>query len=116
VLGSNGEYLPNNIHIAWQTPAYILVGISEIFASVTALEYAYTKAPSRLKSLVQAIYLLTSAFGSAIGEAFIPLTGDPQIMWMFVGLCIAAVISGGLVWVLFHKYNEEEEKMNELGY
>jgi hypothetical protein len=37
-------------------------------------------------------------------------------MWMFVGLCIAAVIAGGLVWVLFRKYNDEEEKMNELGY
>jgi POT family proton-dependent oligopeptide transporter len=75
VVGPSGEKLPNDIHVAWQTPAYVLVGISEIFASVTALEYAYTKAPTRLKSFVQAVYLLTSAFGSAIGEGFIPLTG-----------------------------------------
>ena len=28
----------NDIHIAIQTPAYFLVGIAEIFASVTGLE------------------------------------------------------------------------------
>lgn len=33
---------------------YILVGIGEIFASITSLEYAFTKAPLRMKSVVVA--------------------------------------------------------------
>jgi POT family proton-dependent oligopeptide transporter len=105
----------NNVHIAIQTPAYMLIGISEIFASVTGLEYAYTKAPPSMKSFVQSMYLLTNAFGSAIGEALVSVAVDPKILWMFVGLAIASFIAGCVVWLIFHKYNETEEAMNELG-
>ncbi|CZR69416.1 probable peptide transporter PTR2-A [Phialocephala subalpina] len=106
--------LPNNIHIAIQTPAYMLIGISEIFASVTGLEYAYMKAPPSMKSFVQAMYLLTNAFGYAIGEAFTPLVGDPQIMWLFTGLCVGSFCVGVLFWVLFHKYDAREDEVNAL--
>ena len=59
----------------------MLIGISEIFASVTGLEYAYTKAPPSMKSFVQSIYLPTNAFGSAVGEALDPVVYDPAILW-----------------------------------
>ncbi|KAF2001222.1 di/tri peptide transporter 2 [Amniculicola lignicola CBS 123094] len=104
----------NHIHIAAQTGAYALIGISEIFASVTGLEYAYTKAPPSMKSFVQSMYLLTNAFGSAISESFTPVLYDPAIQWLFVGLAIAAFITGCIIWVLFHHLNAMEEDMNAL--
>ncbi|KAF1360594.1 peptide transporter PTR2-A [Lizonia empirigonia] len=104
----------NNIHIATQTGAYMLIGISEVFASVTGLEYAYTKAPPSMKSFVQSMYLLTNAFGSAISEALNPLLYDPAIMWMFCGLAVASFIAGCLIWILFHHLNDEEDAMNAL--
>lgn len=104
----------NNIHIATQTGAYMLIGISEIFASVTGLEYAYTKAPPSMKSFVQSMYLLTNAFGSAISEALNPLVVDPKIQWMFVGLAVSSFIAGCLIWILFHHLNETEDEMNAL--
>lgn len=103
-----------NIHIAAQTGAYMLIGISEIFASVTGLEYAYTKAPPNMKSFVQSMYLLTNAFGSAIGEALNPVLYDPAIQWMFVGLAVSSFIAGCLIWILFHHLNATEEEMNAL--
>lgn len=110
----NGVHQGNNIHIAAQTGAYILIGLSEIFASVTGLEYAYTKAPPGMKSFVQSMYLLTNAFGSAISEALNPLLYDPAIMWVFAGLAIAAVIAGALIWIIFHHLNDTEDEMNQL--
>ncbi|KAF5317602.1 hypothetical protein D9758_018895 [Tetrapyrgos nigripes] len=45
---------------------YILIAFSEIFASITGLEYAFTKAPKNMCSLklVMALFLLTNAFGA----------------------------------------------------
>jgi POT family proton-dependent oligopeptide transporter len=111
---ADGVIQGNNIHIASQTGAYMLIGLSEIFASVTGLEYAYTKAPPSMKSFVQSMYLLTNAFGSAISEALNPLLYDPAIQWMFVGLAIASFIAGCLIWILFHHLNEKEDNMNAL--
>jgi POT family proton-dependent oligopeptide transporter len=110
----DGVIYGNNIHIAAQTGAYMLIGISEIFASVTGLEYAYTKAPPSMKSFVQSMYLLTNAFGSAISEALNPVLIDPKIQWMYVGLAVASFIAGGLIWILFHHYNDTEDEMNAL--
>jgi POT family proton-dependent oligopeptide transporter len=104
----------NKIHIASQTGAYMLIGISEIFASVTGLEYAYTKAPPNMKSFVQAMYLLTNAFGSAISEALNPVLYDPAIQWMYVGLAVSSFVAGCLIWILFHHLNATEEQMNAL--
>ncbi|KAH9879275.1 hypothetical protein J1614_002714 [Plenodomus biglobosus] len=104
----------NNIHIATQTGAYMLIGISEIFASVTGLEYAYTKAPPSMKSFVQSMFLLTNAFGSAISEALNPLLYNPAIMYMFAGLAVASCIAGCLIWILFHHLNDQEDALNSL--
>ncbi|KAJ5180913.1 MFS peptide transporter Ptr2 [Penicillium capsulatum] len=110
----DGSATGNNIHIAIQTPAYMFIGISEIFASVSGLEYAYTKAPPSMKSFVQSMYLLTNAFGSALAEALTPAAFDPAIMWMFVGLAGASFLAGIIFWFVFHHLNAQEDDMNAL--
>ncbi|CAR29353.1 hypothetical protein ZYGR_0AD00330 [Zygosaccharomyces rouxii] len=107
---------PNNIHIGWQVPAYVLIAFSEIFASITGLEYAYSKAPTSMKSFIMSIFLLTNAFGSAIGCALSPVDTDPKYLWMFTGLAVASFISGCLFWLTFHHLNDTEEEMNAMDY
>ncbi|KAK6357661.1 hypothetical protein TWF718_001969 [Orbilia javanica] len=110
----NGVAQGNKVHIAVQAPAYVLIGVSEILASVTGLEYAYMKAPESMRSFVQAMFLLTYAFGAAISEALSPIAGDPTILWMYVGIAVAALVSGWLFWWKFRKLNSMEDQMNEL--
>lgn len=113
--GMDGESpLPNNVHIAVQTPAYVFIGLAEIFISVTGLEYAYTKAPPSMKSFVQSMYLLTNAFGSALSEALLPVLFDPKILWMYAGIAIFTLCTAVVFWFLFHHYDAMEEKMYDL--
>ena len=67
-----------------------------------------------MKSFVQALYLLTTAFGSALSEAFLPVVVDPKIIWMYTGIAVSAFITGCLFWFLFHHYDDDEEKMYAL--
>ncbi|EFR05005.1 peptide transporter PTR2-A [Nannizzia gypsea CBS 118893] len=109
----NGK-LPNQIHVAVQSPAYLMIGLSEIFASITGLEYAYTKAPPSMKSFVMAMFLLTSAVGAALGMAISPVAKDPKLVWMYTGLSVASAVAGIIFWFLFSRYNAKEEAMNAL--
>lgn len=113
-LACETSHLPNEVHVAVQTPAYFFMAISEIFASITGLEYAYTKAPPSLKSFVMSIFLLQSAFGSALGVALAPIAKDPRLVWMYTGLCISTSAAAGLFWVCFRHLNATEESMNAL--
>lgn len=104
----------NKVHIAIQAPAYMFIGLAEVFLSVSGLEYAYMKAPERLKSFVQSLFLLTNAFGAALGMALTSVAYDPAIEWMYVGLCCTAVVTAVIFWLLFRKLNHEEDKWNAL--
>lgn len=55
--------------IAWQLLAYLILTLSEVFVSVTALEFAYTQAPNRMKSVVMALYLLSMSLGNLFTAA-----------------------------------------------
>ncbi|XP_056145064.1 solute carrier family 15 member 2 [Lampris incognitus] len=56
----------NNVHITWQIPQYILITAGEVMFSITGLEFSYSQAPANMKSVLQAGWLLTVAFGNVI--------------------------------------------------
>ena len=51
-------------HITWQILAFAALTAAEVLVSVTHLEFAYTQAPKKLKSLVQCTYLGAVALGN----------------------------------------------------
>ncbi|KAK9523816.1 hypothetical protein VZT92_017705 [Zoarces viviparus] len=57
---------PNTIHMAWQIPQYFLITVGEVVFSVTGLEFSYSQAPSNMKSVLQAGWLLTVAVGNIV--------------------------------------------------
>jgi POT family proton-dependent oligopeptide transporter len=111
----DGKREHNHVHVALQIPAYFLVALAEIFAAITGLEYAYTKAPASMKSFIMAMFLLTSAGGAALGAALAPLAKNPQLTWFYLGLAITSGTTTVVFWFLFNKYNNMEDSLNELG-
>jgi len=56
----------NSVHMLWLTPQFFVITVGEIMFSITALEFSYSQAPSSMKSVLQAVNLLTVAFGNVI--------------------------------------------------
>lgn len=83
---SDGGKIPNNVNNAVQLPVYVLEGLSEIFSNPAFYEYAYTKAPRSMKSFVQAIFSVTTVFGSALAIALAPTYHNPALMYMYTSL------------------------------
>lgn len=50
--------------IGWQVLAYLLITSAEILISVTALEFSYTQAPPRMKSVIMSLYMLSMSLGN----------------------------------------------------
>lgn len=90
-LGGDGETTCPTVSInVWaQTGAYVLIAISEIFASITSLEYAFSKAPVNMRSLVMSVALFTSAISAALGEAFVPISADPNLVWNYGSMAVS---------------------------
>lgn len=57
---------PNTVHMCWLIPQYIVMTAAEVMFSVTGLAFAYSQSPASMKSLLQASWLLTVAFGNVI--------------------------------------------------
>lgn len=88
----------NDISGALIIPAYVLIGISEIFASITGPDYAYKKAPEKMKSLVMALFLFMNCFGSILGFALVSVAFNPKLMWMYAGIAIAMGVCAPLFY------------------
>lgn len=52
--------------ILWQIPMYFVLTCGEVMVSITGLEFAYTEAPTSMKSVCQAAFLLTVAIGNIV--------------------------------------------------
>ncbi|MDB6065650.1 MAG: proton-dependent oligopeptide transporter family [Pedosphaera sp.] len=55
--------------IAWQFLAYTFLMASEIMVYATGLEFSYTQAPKRMKSMVMSLFLLTNSVGNLFTSA-----------------------------------------------
>jgi POT family proton-dependent oligopeptide transporter len=111
-LEEEGKHSPISVWV--QVLTYVLGGISEILASVTSLEYAYTKAPRNMRSLVQAVALFMNAISAAIGQALVGLSADPLLVWNYAIVAILAFVGCVGFWLTNYKLDREEDKLNML--
>lgn len=105
---------PVNINVWAQTGSYVLIAISEIFASITTLEYAFSKAPKNMRSLVMAFNLFMSAISAALGEAFVTLSADPLLVWNYGTMACLSFIGGTCFWFQYRKLDHDDDRLNML--
>ncbi len=106
--------LPNDVNIWIQMPIYFIIALAEIFDFVTMSEYAYSKAPRDMKTVVQALTQLTACLGSVLGMAISPVAKDPHLMIMYACLAAAMALCAALFWWKFRKYDEMDAGLNRL--
>uniref|UniRef100_A0A672YNW6 Solute carrier family 15 member 2 n=1 Tax=Sphaeramia orbicularis TaxID=375764 RepID=A0A672YNW6_9TELE len=100
----------NNVHIAWQIPQYVLITAGEVMFSITGLEFSYSQAPANMKSVLQAGWLLTVAFGNVI--VLIVAEGAGLEQWteflLFAGLLVGVCIIFSIM-ACFYTYVDPEQ-------
>lgn len=111
---ADGNPLVAPISVWVQILPYALIGFSEIMASITSLEYAFTKAPKNMRSTVQAIALFMNAISSALSQALVSLAEDPLLVWNYGVVAVLAFAGGCLFWWDNRKIDREEDKLNML--
>lgn len=57
------------VNIIWQLGGYMIITAAEVLVSITALEFSYTQAPKRMKSLVMGGFLMSVAIGNLFTTA-----------------------------------------------
>ncbi|KAJ6609510.1 peptide/h+ symporter protein [Mycena sp. CBHHK59/15] len=109
----NPNASPLNVWIV--SGPYIMVGMSEIFASITSLEYAYTKAPQRMKSVVMAFAQLQTALASALNFALVDVNVEDKFQWLFASFGIIATVFAGIFYWTFRELDQKEIELNLIG-
>ncbi|RMZ67426.1 Major facilitator superfamily domain general substrate transporter [Pyrenophora seminiperda CCB06] len=100
------------INVWVQAVPYCLVAFSEIFASVTSLEYAFTKAPGNMRGLVMGVNLVQNAFSAALGQALVPLAEDPLLIWNYTIVAVLAFVGGIGFWLTWRDLDAREDELN----
>ena len=50
--------------VGWHLFAYAVITVAEIMVSITCLEFSYTQAPKKMKSIIMAFYMMSVAVGN----------------------------------------------------
>lgn len=106
------DFYQNGITIWWQLIQIFVMTIGEIMFSISGVSFAYSQAPASMKSVLQAIWFLTVAFGNLIVVIVAEARAiDDQVYEyvFFAGLLfLATLIFFGLSYN--YKYVEDEVK------
>ncbi len=82
------------LSILWQILPYFVITIAEILVSTTGLEYAYTAAGDKLKSIVSSFWFLTSTMGNFLVIYLTGIVRDPASIEAFLLYGALSVVIG----------------------
>ncbi len=98
-------------HIIWQILAYAVITMAEVMVSITTLEFSYTQAPKRMKSLIMAVYMLSVSAGNLFTAVVNSVIQRPDgtsrldgadYYWFFTGTMLATACVFA-IWSRFYR-------------
>ncbi|KAI6182772.1 Peptide transporter 3 [Aphelenchoides bicaudatus] len=102
---------PNSVHIMWQLPQFIVITLGEILFSVTGLEFSYSQAAPTMKSVLQALWLMTTFFGNMIDMAIsgTHIISEPALEFFFYSALMFLIIGIFVFFALNYTYVDEDD-------
>ncbi|KAH0843375.1 Peptide transporter PTR2 [Fonsecaea pedrosoi] len=94
-FNDDGSVNPAPLNVWIQTGCYVLIALSEIFASITSLELS-----------------LSSQISAAIAEALNRLSGDPLLVWNYGVFAVVAFVGGCLFIWQFWSLDQQKDELN----
>ena len=108
----------SNPNVAWQFIAYILITSAEVMVSITCLEFSYTQAPPKMKSIIMAEYFLSISLGNEFAavvnhlmESGTLVLSGPGYFWFFSGAMLLNAVLFTIVSTFYKErtYVQEEQ-------
>jgi hypothetical protein len=108
--------------VFWQLIQITILAVSEILVSVTGLEWAYDTAPHRIKALLMAIFLLTTAVGDLLGGILYSTVFQTWNRATVLHVCATLLLMNRLLFDLVvsrsslaqHDHQDDEEQAGRL--
>ena len=93
-------------HISWQLLAYLLLSIAEVMLVITVMEFSYTQAPKRMKSLVMSFFYLSISAGNVFTAVVNQIIQNPDgsskleepCIIIFAGFMGTAAVLFAFIW------------------
>ncbi len=97
----------DKLHVGWQLVPYLIITVAEVMVSVTGLEFAYSQAPRRMKSVIMGFWLFNVTLGNLLVVFLSTFKGlrPAMFFWTFAGLMAVAAALFGLR-AKFYRYQD----------
>ncbi|CAI5456289.1 unnamed protein product [Caenorhabditis angaria] len=98
----------NSVSILWQIPQIVVITAAEILFSITGYEFAYSQSAPSMKALVQALWLLTTAFGDTIIVIITILNLFENMaveFFVYAGAMTVVILIFALLSIFYYEYN-----------
>ena len=107
-------------HISWQLLAYLLLTIAEVMLVITCMEFSYTQAPQKMKSLVMSFFYLSISMGNLFTALVNQIIQNPDGSSKLEGVMYHLFFAGfmgmvALIFAFYIYYYKEEHIVQDEG-
>uniref|UniRef100_A0A183V2R2 Solute carrier family 15 (Oligopeptide transporter), member 1 n=1 Tax=Toxocara canis TaxID=6265 RepID=A0A183V2R2_TOXCA len=104
---------PNTVNMLWQLPQFFVITLGEVLFSVTGLEFSYSQAAPNMKSVLQAVWLMTVFMGNVIDMLISGshIVAEPAAEFFVYAVLMVLVIGVFILFSMRYTYAEDREDM-----